>query len=137
LSTPDWLEAAKTVLTDLGYKLHAPLTHDEFATRFPQLQYQVLITELLFAAASPEENASLRNLQRMPMSVRRHVVVILIGHEYETLNQMQAFQQSVHAVVNPRDMRNLPQIIQHVVSENDLRLAIYRGIQLEMAQGKL
>jgi hypothetical protein len=73
----------------------------------------------------------------MPMSVRRHVVVILIGHEYETLNQMQAFQQSVHAVVNPRDMRNLPQIIQHVVSENDLRLAIYRGIQLEMAQGKL
>jgi len=137
LSTPDWLEAAKAALAELGYKVHAPASHDEFSQRFGQVQYQVVITELLFAASSSDENASLSSLQHMPMAMRRHAVVILIGHEFQSLSAMQAFQQSVHAVVNPRQLASLAQIIQQAVAENDLRLAVLRDTQLRIAKGTI
>jgi hypothetical protein len=137
LSTPEWLEIAKRALAELGYKVHAPPTHAEFAQRFGQIQYQVVITELLFAAATVAENISLLTLQQMPMASRRHATVILIGREFQSLNAMQAFQQSVHAVVNPRELASLGQIVQQAVAENDLRLGVLRDTHLRIAQGKL
>jgi len=137
LSTPSWLETAKAVLTELGYKVRAPPSFEDFTQRFGQVQYQVVITELLFAASTAAENATLLSLQRMPMSMRRHAAIILIGHEFESLNAMQAFQQSVHAVVNPRQLASLGQIVQRVVAENDLLLGVFRDTQLRIAQGQV
>lgn len=137
LSTPEWLEAAKAALFELGYKVHTPTTHEEFSSRFGQVQYQVIITEVLFAATKPSENVSLVTLQRMPMTLRRHAAIILLGEEFHTLNAMQAFQQSVHAVVHPHELSTLPQIVQQVVADNDLLMGIYRDTQLRMAQGKI
>lgn len=137
LSTPNWLETAKAVLAELGYKVHAPASFEEFTQRFGQVQYQVVITELLFAASTAAENATLLSLQRMPMSMRRHAAIILIGHEFESLNEMQAFQQSVHAVVNPRQLVSLGQIVQRVVAENDLLLGVFRDTQLRIAKGNI
>ena len=50
LSTPEWLDAAKNVLLEIGYKVHAASNHDDFIVRFGRLQYQVVILEDLFAA---------------------------------------------------------------------------------------
>jgi hypothetical protein len=136
LSTPDWLETAKAALCALGYKVHAPQSHEEFTLRFGQVQYQVVITELLFAATTAAENLSLLSLQRTPMALRRHAVIILLGHEFQSLNPLQAFQQSVHAVVNPHELPTLGQIVQQVVAENNLLLGVFRDTQLHIAQGK-
>lgn len=136
LSTPEWLETTRAVLTELGYKAHSPPTHEEFASRFASIQYQVVVTEVLFAAAVPSENISLMNLQRMPMPLRRHSLLVLIGYEFESLNAMQAFQQSVHVVVNPMELHSLGPIIQQAVAENDIALRVYRDIQSKMAAGK-
>jgi DNA-binding NtrC family response regulator len=137
LSTPDWLDTAKATLYELGYKVHALTSHEEFASRFAQVQYQVVITELMFAASTPGENVSLLNLQRMQMNQRRHACIVMLGYEFETLNAMQAFQQSVHAVVNPLELPSLGQIIQQVVSDTNLMLGIYRDTQTRIIQGKL
>ncbi|MEW6159989.1 MAG: hypothetical protein AB1813_21375, partial [Verrucomicrobiota bacterium] len=111
--------------------------HADFGTRFSQFQYQVVVMDELFNANSPEENFALQNLQMLPMTQRRHSVVVLIGPSFKTLNSMQAFRQSVHAVVNPSDLTTLAQIIQQAVADNDLFLSIYRDTQLRMAQGKM
>ncbi len=137
LSTPHWLETAKAALAELGYKVHSPQTHEEFSSRFAQFPYQVVITEVLFAASTPSENLSLLHLQRMPMQQRRHAAVLLLGREFETLNAMQAFQASVHAVVNPQELPSLRLIVQQVVADNDLLLAVYRDTQLRIAQARL
>ena len=46
-STPEWLEAAKTALSELGYKVHTAATHSDFLVRFTQVRYQVVIIEEL------------------------------------------------------------------------------------------
>ena len=129
LSTPELLETARTALDQLGYKIHRADNHGEFLHKFVQVPYQVVILEELFDAHSPEENESLRALERMPMSQRRHAVVILFGFSFATFNPLQAFQHGVHAVVNPAEMFLLIQLIQKVVADNDMFLHAFRETQ--------
>jgi len=137
LSTPEYMAAGRAVLTELGYKVHAIANHDEFGTRFSQLQYQVLLMEELFACETVASNATLKSVQSMSMGLRRHATVLLLGDSFQTLHPMQAFQWSVHAVVNRVDLPNLKQIIQKTVADNDLFLNVYRDTQQRIAQGKI
>ncbi len=121
-STPEWLEAAKTALNELGYKVHTAATHGDFLIRFSQFRYQVVIVEELFAANTIAENLTLQALQHMPMGQRRHATVLLFGNSFQTFTPMQAFQQSVHAVINPSELFLLKQLIEKAVADNSLFL---------------
>jgi len=99
-ATPDWLDTVKAALNELGYKVHAAVTHSDFLVRFTQVRYQVVVIEEQFAANSLNENESVKALQNMSMSDRRHATVILMGNSFQTFAPMEAFQQSVHAVIN-------------------------------------
>ncbi len=128
-STPDWLEAAKTALLELGYKVHTAATHSDFLIRFSQIHYQVVVVEELFAANTLAENLTLQSLQVMPMSQRRHATVILFGNSFQTFMPMQAFQQSVHAVINCSELFLLKQLIEKAVADNNLFLTSFREAQ--------
>ncbi len=136
LTTPEFAEIAKMALLGLGYKVHIALNHGDFIARFTRIQYQVAFLEELFDASVPAENLTLQNLQMMPMNQRRHTAVLLLGDSFQTLNAMQAFRHSVHAVVRRDDVEKLPQIIQQVVSDNDIFLNVYRETSIRVAQGK-
>lgn len=129
LSTPELQETAKTALDQLGYKVHTAVNHGEFLHKFAQVAYQVVVLEDLFAAAKPEENESLMAIQKMQMGLRRQAVFVLFGSNLATFNPLQAFQQCVHAVVNPSEMFLLIQLIQKAVADNDLFLHTFRECQ--------
>jgi hypothetical protein len=128
-STPEWLEAARNALNELGYKVHTAATHGDFLVRFSQVHYQVVILEELFAANTIAENTTLQSLQNMPMNERRHATVILFGDSFQTFTPMQAFQQSVHAVINPSELFLLKQLIEKAVADNELFLHSFREAQ--------
>ena len=133
LSTPELQETAKTALDQLGFKVHTAVNHGEFLHKFAQVPYQVVVLEELFASAMPEENESLRALQRMSMNLRRQTVFILFGFNMATFNPMQAYQQGVHAVVNPSEMFLLIQLEQKAIADNDMFLHTFREVQRRMA----
>ena len=128
-STPEWLDAAKTALTELGYKVHTAATHSDFLIRFSQVRYQVVVLEELFAANEIGENLTLQALQHMPMAQRRQATIILFGDSFQTFTPMQAFQQSVHAVINSSELFLLKQLIEKAVADNSLFLASFREAQ--------
>src|SRR6266446_4654358 len=128
-SSPEWLEAAKTALNELGYKVHTAATHGDFLIRFSQIRYQVVIVEELFAANNPSENLTLQALRQMPMAQRRHATVILFGDSFQTFTPMQAFQQSVHAVINSSELFLLKQLIEKAIADNTLFLGSYHEAQ--------
>lgn len=137
VSTPEFVTACESTLRELGYKVHATANHDEFQSRFRQIQYHVIILEELFDCATPDENKSLRSLQWMPMALRRHATVLLIGDQFQTMHSLQAYNQSVHAVINPLElMGTLAQIVPKLVADNNLFLDMYRESQIRIAQGK-
>jgi hypothetical protein len=134
-STPEWLDTAKTALGELGYKVHTAATHSDFLTRFSQVRYQVVIVEELFGAHIPDENITLKSLQTMPMAQRRHATVILIGNEFQTFTPMEAFRNSVHAVINSSELFLLKQLVEKAVADNNAFLQSYRDVQTRIATG--
>ena len=136
ISTSEWLALAQAAVLELGYKVHLVESHADFPTRFNQVPYQVIVIEEIFGGTLPTENTTLQWIQRLPMVQRRHAAIFLLSDAYETMNPLQAFQQSVHAVVNYSEVTILGQIIQKVVADNDLFYNAYRDMQQRVAQGK-
>jgi len=128
-STPEWLEEVKNALQELGYKVHTAATHSDFLIRFSQAQYQVVVLEELFAANTPDENLTLKALQNMPINQRRHATVLLVGNSFQTFTPMEAFKQSVHAVINSSELFLLKQLVEKAVADNDLFLHSFRETQ--------
>jgi hypothetical protein len=128
-STPEWLETAKAALSELGYKVHTAATHSDFLTRFTQVHYQVLVIEELFGAHTIDENQALKALQNMPVNQRRHCTTILLGDSFQTFTPMEAFKNSVHAVINSSEMFLLKQLVEKAVSDNELFLHSFRETQ--------
>jgi len=128
-STPEWMEAARTALAELGYKVHTAATHGDFLIRFSQVRYQLVIIEERFAANDITENLTLQAIQQMSMPQRRHATIVLLGDSFQTFTPMQAFQQSVHAVINSSEMFLIKQLIEKAMADNTLFLHSYREAQ--------
>ena len=128
-STPEWLDTCKTALNELGYKVHTAATHSDFLLRFSQARYQVVIVEELFGANTPDENLTLKALQNMPVNQRRHATVLLIGNSFQTFTPVEAFKNSVHAVINSSEMFLLKQLVKKAVADNQLFLQSFREVQ--------
>ena len=135
ISSADVRSYAEGVFDQMGYKVHSASTHDEFLERYGRVQYELVFIEDTFGG-TPEQNKALATLQSMPMNLRRHSTVLLFSDRLETLNPMQAFHQSVHAIVNRIDLDKLLLVIQQVVNDNLTFLNVYRDVQSRIAQGK-
>lgn len=134
-STPDWLDTAKVALQELGYKVHTAATHSDFLLRYTQAQYQVVLVEELFGANTVEENITLKSLQNMTSSQRRHSTVLLVGDRFQTFAPMEAFSHSVQAVINSSELFLMKQLIEKAVAENELFLHNFREIQNRVLTG--
>lgn len=128
-STPEWLDTVRTSVQELGYKVHTAATHSDFLIRFSQVRYQLVVLEECFAANTIEENLTLRSLQGMAMGQRRHATVILFGNSFQTFTPMQAFQASVHAVINSSELFLIKQLIEKAVGDNTMFLHSFREVQ--------
>ncbi len=136
LSNPEYTGAAQSALTELGYKVHLVISHEDFPGKYGQVPYQVVVTEERFAGSGLGGNQTLQYIQTLPMMQRRHSTFFLIGESLETMNPKQAFVQSVHAVINPADLSSLSQIIQRIVGENDMFLFAFRDVTASLAGRK-
>jgi hypothetical protein len=134
-STAEWLDAARGALAELGYKVHTAATHGDFLIRFSQIRYEVVIVEELFAAKDISENLTLKALQNMPMNQRRHTTIILLGNSFQTFTPLQAFQQSVHAVINSSELFLLKQLIEKAVADNAVFLTGFREAHTRVYTG--
>lgn len=136
VSSSDLVTIAHSVLSELGFKVHLAETHEDFVARFGQFQYEVVVIEDSFGGVLPEQNEALTTLRNMPMNQRRHATIFLLGDLFESMNPMQAFQQSVHAVVNRGDMDKFNLIALQIIGETSAFLNVYRDVQGRLAEGK-
>lgn len=141
IDPPALLEKTRAIVGELGYKVHVARDHEELNNRFGAVQYQLLILTDSFDSDPGTETSSLERLRQMPMALRRHTTMVLLGDNLQTLSPMQAFQHSVHAVVNRQELallgtEALGSIVQRTVADNEQFLRVYRDIQQRIAQGK-
>jgi len=134
VSTPEVTATVKTALTEMGYKVHVVENYEQFDSRYNQTNYHIVVIDENFAGADSLENPTLKMMQNLPMSQRRHATVFLLGTSMETLNTMQAFALSVHCVINYSELPMFSELVQKTVAENEVFLAAYRDIQRRVYQ---
>lgn len=128
-STPEWLDATRGAAEGLGYLVHTAATPGDFLLRFGQRRYQLVVLEECFAANSLAENLALRALQSMAMTRRRHATVVLLGDSFQTFTPTQAFELSVHAVINTSELFLLKPLLEKAVGDKNRFLPGYRDAE--------
>jgi hypothetical protein len=134
ISVPEVTGIVRAALSELGYKVHVVESYDQFDLRYNQVNYQIVVIDENFAGADLLQNPALRMVQNLPMSLRRHALIFLVGPSMETLNSMQAFAQSVHCVINYAELQILAELLQKTVAENEMFLNTYRDVQRRVYQ---
>jgi len=65
-------------------------------------------------------------LTEMPMVTRRNIFVALMGKNFKTLKNMQAFQKSVNVVINESDIGKLEDVLKKSISENEIFYKVFK-----------
>jgi hypothetical protein len=71
-----------------------------------------------FGSVKLDENSIYQTLIEMPMVTRRNIFFALVGMNFKSLNNMQAFQKSANVVINEKDLEKLGDILKKSISKN-------------------
>lgn len=88
--------------------------------------FDLVVIDELFDCRSINANGVLIFLQHLPMSIRRHVFVILISGNFRTMDNMQAFNKSVNLIVNRKNMDDFKKILLRGIADNDVFYRVYK-----------
>lgn len=73
-----------------------------------------------------DNNTVYKTLIELPMVTRRNIFVALIGKNFKTLKNMQAFQKSVNVVINEKDINKLEDVLKKSISEIEIFYKVFK-----------
>jgi len=126
--------AIKTAIEQLGLGLQLAKDANEAVDVLRKNAYEVIVLDEEFQGATPLDNPVLKALAIMPITVRRYVLVALIGREVKTFDNMTAFAKSVNVVVNVSDLPQLGGILRRALAENNEFYRVYRQVLREVGK---
>ncbi|CAI2716886.1 zinc-ribbon domain-containing protein [Nitrospina watsonii] len=126
IMSPQNYDALGEALTALGYKLETSKTPEHGAHKLKFFHYHVVVFHERFGCDSLEESSLYKYVLNMPMSTRRKTFIALVGAEFKSTDNMEAFAYSVNQVINEKDMDKLDVILKKGISDNEIFYRIYR-----------
>jgi CheY-like chemotaxis protein len=120
--------AVRSALGELGYAVEVPTGAADAIDRMRKTAYAVVVVDETYEGAAPLDNAVLKALAGMAMSLRRYMVVALLGADVKTLDNGTAFSRSVNAVVNVNDLAQLTSIFRRAIADNDAFYRVFREV---------
>ncbi len=73
-----------------------------------------------------DNNTVYKTLIELPMVTRRNIFVALIGKNFKTLKNMQAFHKSVNVVINESDIEKLEDVLKKSISEIEIFYKVFK-----------
>jgi hypothetical protein len=79
-----------------------------------------------FGNVALDESPIYQTVIEMPMVNRRNIFFALVGADFKSLNNMQAYQKSANVVINEKDLEKLGDILKKSISENEIFYKVYK-----------
>jgi hypothetical protein len=79
-----------------------------------------------FGNVALDESPIYQTVIEMPMVTRRNIFFALVGANFKSLNNMQAYQKSANVVINEKDLGKLEDILKKSISENEIFYKVYK-----------
>ena len=118
----------------LGYRcITSPNTRDGIGKmRFHHFDLVILADG--FDGQDLTNNSVMHYLNRLSMSVRRKIFLVLIGDRFKTRDNMMAFALSANVVINPKELNRFSPILRNAISENEKFYKIYLDTMAELGK---
>jgi len=88
--------------------------------------YDLILIDESFDTDDPDRNGVLSYLERLSMSVRRNIVVVLLSNRYRTMDNMMAFNKSVNMILNVKNVNDIEKILVGRMTDNDFFFRVYK-----------
>lgn len=118
----DWTQA----LESRGYKIQYAKSPEHAVHKMKFTHFHFIALHENYGNKDLDNNSVYQTLIEMPMVTRRNIFCALMGADFKTLNNMQAFQKSVNVVINEKDIGKLGDILKKSVSENEIFYKVYK-----------
>jgi CheY-like chemotaxis protein len=116
LDVPEMQRLAIEQLDALGYKVHTALFLDDSLLKLSTHPYDVILLSEHFAGSALNKHPLLAELARLPSAQRRKQTVVLLGANFTTNDELQAFAHNVDLVVSLVDLINLKPVLRRTVA---------------------
>jgi CheY-like chemotaxis protein len=133
-NAPERQMIIQAALEQLGYTMLPATAAEEACERLRRQTFEIVIVDERFESSGVLDNAVLRMLNTMPIGLRRHIFVVLLGREFKTFDNMMAFARSVNVVVNLNDLPHLPAIIRKGLEDNNDFYRVFREMLAEVGK---
>lgn len=115
-----------SALTNMEYHITDVKDTRDAVTKMRYHVYDIILVNESFDTDDPDRNNVLSYLERLSMSVRRNIFVVLLSHRYRTMDNMMAFNRSVNMVLNLKNISNIEKILTGSATDNDFFYRVYR-----------
>ncbi len=81
-----------------------------------------------------DQSPIMNYINHLPMSSRRRIFLVLIGDEFNSMDQMKAFALSSNLVVNKKDMEKLTPILRRALTDHELFYKVFMETLVEVGK---
>ena len=115
-----------SALENMEYHITDAKDAREAITNMRYHVYDLVLVNESFDTDDPDQNDVLSYLERLSMTVRRNIFVVLFSDRYRTMDNMVAFNRSVNMVLNLKNIADIEKILAGSTTDNDFFYRIYK-----------
>lgn len=127
----EWQNVILTALTDLDFKIHTGVFHEDIINKIQSQNYNVVVIAENFLGETLEDNQILKVFQKMPMSQRRKQLIVLIGDSVSSADRMTGFLYSVNLTVFSGDLPQFQTLVKRALVEQEEFYQTYSAVLKE------
>jgi hypothetical protein len=116
----------KTGLHNMDYHITAPRLPKDALKQMRFHVFDMVVLNERFGTQNPDMNPVLKYLDRLNMSTRRNIFVILITDRYRTMDNMSAFNKSVNLIVNLKNIDEIEKILRRGIADHEAFYRVYK-----------
>jgi predicted Zn finger-like uncharacterized protein len=125
-SDPMLKKAITPVLDVLEYHITEVKNSREALKTMRYHSYDLIVVNEYFDAKNPDANGVLIYLERLNMSVRRNIFVVMITRRFRTMDNMAAFQKSVNMILNVDNIADFDKILRRGMADFGIFYQAYK-----------
>ncbi len=114
------------MLGELDYKTS---TADDLRTFYAKVRYNhydIIVVSEGYGGGEIENNPILKYLERLSMSIRRNICLVLISAQHRTLDTLAAYSLSVDTVINESDLSSMREVLNKSLVRNEQFYKVFK-----------
>ena len=127
-SDPGVKKTIHNALTSLDYHITDAENARDALKKMRYHNYDLILVNEEFDTTDPDRNGVLIFIERLSMSIRRNMFIVLISNRFRTMDNMVAFNKSVNIIISFNNIKDFDKILRRGLTDNDMFYRIYKEI---------